>query len=194
MLRLCLSLWLCRCLYGRCQSCLWPRSPFCRLLLLLTLRRNSHDLPSSHLVVPLALVLTGVDFNRYRKHLSELDVHLLHLLGSENIEADFLRVHLLCLQDIVLAHPCVTRALRYALFWRQYRDYLSCYFHYSQMFCVSLIIFSIILLARITLSSIALHVSSSRDIGTTCMGLVSHGQYATKTPPWVLVHIISACI
>ena len=129
MLRLCLSLWLSRCLRGRCQSCLWPRSLFCGLLLPLSLCGNPYDLPSSYLVVPLALILVGVDFQRNRKCLAGLNVHFLYLLGTENIEADFLRIHFLCLQDIVLAHPCVARALRYALFWRQYRDYLSCYFH-----------------------------------------------------------------
>ena len=129
MLRLCLSLWLSRCL---CRLSVWINhlTTLRRYLcLLLPLRRNSHNLPSSHLVIPLALVLVGVYLQRHRERLSELDVHLLYLLCSENIEADFLRVHLLYLQDIVLAHPCVARALRYALLWRQYRDYLSCYFH-----------------------------------------------------------------
>ena len=106
---------------------LWLNLLYC-LLLRLPCRHSLH-LPCVNLVVPSTLVLIGVDFYRHRKRLAELDVHLLYLLGTENIEADFLRIHFLCLQDIVLAHPCVARALRYALFWRQYRDYLSCYFH-----------------------------------------------------------------
>ena len=88
---------------------LWLNLLYC-LLLRLPCRHSLH-LPCVNLVVPSTLVLIGVDFYRHRKRLPELDVELLNLFGTENIEAAPLGVHLRCLDDIVLAFPGIAVAL-----------------------------------------------------------------------------------
>ena len=113
-----------RCLLLRDDSLLWVRGTHIRavrlatlwlnLLYCLLLRlpcRHSLHLPCVNLVVPSTLVLIGVDFYRHRKRLSELDVELLNLFGTEHAEAAFLWIRLLRLDDILLGFPRISATL-----------------------------------------------------------------------------------
>ena len=59
-----------------------------------------HGLPGTNLIVPAALVLVGVDIHAHGQHLAYLNVHLLNLVGTENLEATLLRILFHRLEDI----------------------------------------------------------------------------------------------
>ena len=56
-------------------------------------------IPCANAVVPTPLILVGIHVERNQKFLTALDIKLSKTVGTENIEAQLLRILLMCLND-----------------------------------------------------------------------------------------------